>query len=174
MLFAKARVKADWLMPLPEGLTTRQAMSIGTSGFAVILAIFALEDHGLKPNQGEVLVTGAADGVGSIATAILANLGYQVAAVTGRPETKDYLKSLGANRIVARDKIDTVSKKPLEAETWAGRVDAVGGAILQSSVIPFLLRGVNLLGIDSVNLFNNARKRGNVLPTIYPWKNSIP
>ncbi len=93
----KARVKADWLVPLPEGLTTRQAMSIGTSGFAVILAIFALEDHGLKPNQGEVLVTGAADGVGSIATAILANLGYQVAAVTGRPETTDYLKSLGAN-----------------------------------------------------------------------------
>ena len=156
-------------MPLPEGLTTRQAMSIGTSGFAVILAIFALEDHGLKPNQGEVLVTGAADGVGSIATAILANLGYQVAAVTGRPETKDYLKSLGANRIVARDKIDTVSKKPLEAETWAGRVDAVGGAILAR-----VIGQLNLLGIDSVNLFNNARERGNVLPTIYPWKNSIP
>ncbi|MFT6576261.1 MAG: acrylyl-CoA reductase (NADPH) [Akkermansiaceae bacterium] len=170
----KARVKADWLVPLPEGLTTRQAMAIGTAGFAAILAIIALEDHGLKPDQGEVLVTGAAGGVGSIATAILANLGYQVAAVTGRPETTDYLKSLGASRIVARDEIDTVSKRPLEAERWSGCLDAVGGAMLArvigqlkygasvaaiglaggaalpSSVIPFLLRGVNLLGIDSV------------------------
>ncbi|MFT6239585.1 MAG: acrylyl-CoA reductase (NADPH) [Akkermansiaceae bacterium] len=170
----KARVKADWLVPLPEGLTTRQAMAIGTAGFASILAIIALEDHGLKPDQGEVLVTGAAGGVGSIATAILANLGYQVAAVTGRPETTDYLKSLGASRIVARDEIDTVSKRPLEAERWSGCLDAVGGAMLArvigqlkygasvaaiglaggaalpSSVIPFLLRGVNLLGIDSV------------------------
>jgi acrylyl-CoA reductase (NADPH) len=170
----KARVKADWLVPLPEGLTTRQAMAIGTAGFAAILAIIALEDHGLKPDQGEVLVTGAAGGVGSIATAILANLGYQVAAVTGRPETTDYLKSLGASRIVARDEIDTVSKRPLEAERWSGCLDAVGGAMLArvigqlkygasvaaiglaggaalpSSVIPVLLRGVNLLGIDSV------------------------
>ena len=170
----KARVKADWLVPLPEGLTTRQAMAIGTAGFAAILAIIALEDHGLKPDQGEVLVTGAAGGVGSIATAILANLGYQVAAVTGRPETTDYLKSLGASRIVARDEIATVSKRPLEAERWSGCLDAVGGAMLArvigqlkygasvaaiglaggaalpSSVIPFLLRGVNLLGIDSV------------------------
>jgi len=170
----KARVKADWLVPLPEGLTTRQAMAIGTAGFAAILAIVALEDHGLKPDQGEVLVTGAAGGVGSIATAILANLGYQVAAVTGRPETTDYLKSLGASRIVARDEIATVSKRPLEAERWSGCLDAVGGAMLArvigqlkygasvaaiglaggaalpSSVIPFLLRGVNLLGIDSV------------------------
>ncbi|MDE0859468.1 MAG: oxidoreductase [Akkermansiaceae bacterium] len=170
----KARVKADWLVPLPEGLTTRQTMAIGTAGFAAILAIIALEDHGLKPDQGEVLVTGAAGGVGSIATAILANLGYQVAAVTGRPETTDYLKSLGASRIVARDEIDTVSKRPLEAERWSGCLDAVGGAMLArvigqlkygasvaaiglaggaalpSSVIPFLLRGVNLLGIDSV------------------------
>jgi len=170
----KARVKADWLVPLPEGLTTRQTMAIGTAGFAAILAIVALEDHGLKPDQGEVLVTGAAGGVGSIATAILANLGYQVAAVTGRPETTDYLKSLGASRIVARDEIATVSKRPLEAERWSGCLDAVGGAMLArvigqlkygasvaaiglaggaalpSSVIPFLLRGVNLLGIDSV------------------------
>lgn len=170
----KARVKADWLVPLPEGLTTRQTMAIGTAGFAAILAIIALEDHGLKPDQGEVLVTGAAGGVGSIATAILANLGYQVAAVTGRPETTDYLKSLGASRIVARDEIATVSKRPLEAERWSGCLDAVGGAMLArvigqlkygasvaaiglaggaalpSSVIPFLLRGVNLLGIDSV------------------------
>jgi len=170
----KARVNADWLVPLPEGLTTKQAMAIGTAGFAAILAILALEDHGLKPDQGEVLVTGAAGGVGSIATAILAHLGYEVAAVTGRPKTADYLKSLGAHRIVAREEIERVSKRPLESETWAGCVDAVGGemlarvlgqlkygasvaavglaggAALPTSVLPFLLRGVNLLGIDSV------------------------
>lgn len=170
----KARVNADWLVPLPAGLTTKQAMAIGTAGVASILAIIALEDHGLKTDQGEVLVTGAAGGVGSIATAVLSNLGYQVAAVTGRPETAEYLKSLGATRIVARNEIDSVSKKPLERETWAGCVDAVGGemlarvigqlkygasiaavglaggASLPTSVIPFLLRGVNLLGIDSV------------------------
>ncbi|MCS7469747.1 oxidoreductase [Stieleria sp. ICT_E10.1] len=170
----KARVDADWLVPLPDGLTTRQAMAIGTAGFAAILAIVALEDHGLKPDQGEVLVTGAAGGVGSIATAILANTGYEVAAVTGRPQAAEYLKSLGASRIIARAELDTVSKRPLESETWAGCVDAVGGAMLArvigqlkygasvaavglaggaslpTSVIPFLLRGVNLLGIDSV------------------------
>ncbi|WP_417736841.1 MDR family oxidoreductase [Rosistilla oblonga] len=170
----KARVNADWLVPLPDGLTTRQAMAIGTAGFAAILGMLALEDHGLTPGQGEVLVTGAAGGVGSIATAVLGKLGYQVAAVTGRPETADYLKSLGAARIIPRGEIDTVSKKPLESETWAGCVDAVGGemlarvlgqlkygasvaavglaggAAMPASVIPFLLRGVNLLGIDSV------------------------
>jgi len=170
----KARVDADWLVPLPPGITTKQAMAIGTAGFAAILAVVALEDHGLKPNQGEVLVTGASGGVGSIATAILSNLGYNVAAVTGRPETADYLTSLGATRIVAREELDTASKRPLESEVWAGCVDAVGGemlarvigqlkygasvsavglaggAALPTSVIPFLLRGVNLLGIDSV------------------------
>lgn len=170
----KARVNADWLVPLPDGLTTKRAMAIGTAGFAAGLAVIALEEHGLKPEQGEVLVTGAAGGVGSIATAMLGNLGYDVAAVTGRPETADYLASLGATRIVARNEIDTVSKKPLESETWAGCVDAVGGEMLArvigqlkygasvaavglaggmslpASVIPFLLRGVNLLGIDTV------------------------
>ncbi|MGB7342995.1 MAG: MDR family oxidoreductase [Pirellulaceae bacterium] len=170
----KARVNADWLVPLPEGLSTKQAMAIGTAGLAAILAVVALEDHGLQPDQGEVLVTGASGGVGSIATAILSNLGYQVATVTGRPEAEDYLQSLGASRIVPRNEIDTVSKRPLETETWAGCVDAVGGemlarvigqlkygssvaavglaggASLPSSVLPFLLRGVNLLGIDSV------------------------
>ena len=169
-----ARVNADWLVPLPAELTTKQAMAIGTAGLAAILAILALEDHGLTPDMGEVLVTGAAGGVGSIATAILANLGYKVAAVTGRPDTAEYLMSLGATRIVARAEIDTVSRRPLESETWAGCVDAVGGemlarvigqlnygasvaavglaggATLPSSVLPFLLRGVNLLGIDSV------------------------
>lgn len=170
----KARVKADWLVPLPEGLTTQQAMAVGTAGFTAMLAVMALEDHGLAPGQGPVLVTGAAGGVGSVATAILENLGYEVAAVTGRPETADYLKSLGASRIVAREELNETIKRPLEAETWAGCIDAVGGAMLArvlgqmkyggsvaavglaggtglpATVIPFLLRGVNLLGIDSV------------------------
>jgi len=170
----KARVRADWLVPLPDGLTTRQAMAVGTAGFTAMLAVMALEDHGLAPGNGPVLVTGAAGGVGSVATAILANLGYEVAAVTGRPETADYLKSLGATQIVARDEINETVKRPLEGETWSGCVDAVGGAMLArllgqmkygasvaavglaggaglpATVIPFLLRGVNLLGIDSV------------------------
>ena len=170
----KVRAKADWLVPLPEGLTTRQAMAVGTAGFTAMLAVMALEDHGLVPGHGPVLVTGAAGGVGSVATAILANLGHEVAGVTGRPETADYLKSLGATQIVAREEINETVKRPLEAETWAGCVDAVGGdmlarvlgqmkygasvaavglaggAGLPATVIPFLLRGVNLLGIDSV------------------------
>ena len=170
----KARVKADWLVPLPKGLTTRQAMAVGTAGFTAMLAIQALEDHGLTPEKGEVLVTGAAGGVGSVATALLAALGYQVAAVTGRPETESYLRDLGAARIVPRADLAETVKRPLEAETWAGVVDNVGGAMLArvlgqmkyggsvaavglaggsalpGSVIPFLLRGVNLLGIDSV------------------------
>ena len=168
----KARVNADMLVPLPENLTSRQAMAVGTAGFTAMLAVMALEDHGIK--DGPVLVTGAAGGVGSVATAILANLGYEVAAVTGRPEASDYLKSLGATQIVAREEINETSKRPLEAETWGGCVDAVGGdmlarvlgqmkygasvaavglaggANLPTTVIPFLLRGVNLLGIDSV------------------------
>ena len=170
----KARVRADWLVPLPEGLTTRAAMAVGTAGFTAMLAVMALEDHGLTPGHGEVLVTGAAGGVGSVATAILAAKGYDVAGVTGRPEQADYLKSLGASRIVAREELNETTKRPLEAETWAGCVDAVGGAMLArvlgqmkyggsvaavglaggadlpTTVIPFLLRGVNLLGIDSV------------------------
>ncbi|WP_424971655.1 acryloyl-CoA reductase [Dinoroseobacter sp. S76] len=170
----KARVKADWLVPLPEGLSTKQAMAVGTAGFTSMLAVMALEDHGLAPGQGPVLVTGAAGGVGSVATAILGAKGYEVAGVTGRPETADYLKSLGATQIVAREDVAETVKRPLESETWAGCVDAVGGAMLArvlgqmqygasvaavglaggaglpATVIPFLLRGVNLLGIDSV------------------------
>jgi acrylyl-CoA reductase (NADPH) len=177
----KARVKADWLVPLPAGLTTRQAMAVGTAGFTAMLAIQALEDHGLTPEKGEVLVTGAAGGVGSVATAILAALGYQVAAVTGRPETEAYLRDLGASRIVARAELAETVKRPLETETWAGVVDNVGGAMLArvlgqmkyggsvaavglaggsglpATVIPFLLRGVNLLGIDSVMKPYDAR-----------------
>ena len=170
----KARVKADWLVPLPDGITTRQAMAVGTAGFTAMLAVMALQNQGLSTDQGPVLVTGAAGGVGSVATAILSNLGFEVAGVTGRPETADYLKSLGASTIVAREELADTVKRPLESETWAGCVDAVGGAMLArvlgqlkygasaasfglaggaslpATVIPFLLRGVNLLGIDSV------------------------
>ena len=179
----KARVKADWLVPLPDGLSTRNAMAVGTAGFTAMLSVIALENHGLVPGDGPVLVTGAAGGVGSVATAILAYLGYEVAGVTGRPETTDYLKSLGATQIVARDEINESVKRPLEAETWSGCVDAVGGAMLArvlgqmkygasvasvglaggsdlpATVIPFLLRGVNLLGIDSVMQPYDARLR---------------
>ncbi len=171
----KARVRADWLVPLPEGLTPRQAMAVGTAGLTAMLAIMALEDHGLKPGHGPVLVTGAAGGVGSVAVAILAQLGYEVAAVTGRPEQADYLKGLGAAQIVARADLSEVTRKPLESELWAGCVDAVagvmlgrvlkqmkygtsvaaiglaGGAAIEGALVtPFILRGVNLLGIDSV------------------------
>ncbi len=170
----KSNALADWLVPLPDGLNTRQAMAVGTAGFTAMLAVMALEDQGLTPDRGPVLVTGAAGGVGSVATAILANLGYEVAAVTGRAETAEYLKSLGATTIVPREELNETTKRPLESETWAGCVDAVGGAMLArvlgqmkygcsvaavglaggaalpATVIPFLLRGVNLLGIDSV------------------------
>lgn len=170
----KTRVNADWLVPLPDGISTKQAMAVGTAGITAMFSVIALEAQGMKPADGPVLVTGAAGGVGSVATAILTNLGYEVAGVTGRPETADYLKSLGATQIVAREEINETVKRPLEAETWAGCIDAVGGdmlarvlgqmkygasvaavglaggAGLPATVIPFLLRGVNLLGIDSV------------------------
>lgn len=169
-----ARVRADWLVPLPAGLTARAAMGIGTAGLTAMLAVMALERHGLTPGAGPVLVTGGAGGVGSTAIAILAHLGYQVTAVTGRPETETYLRGLGASQIIARDQINLAIKRPLETEIWAGCIDAVGGEMLArvlgqmqlrasvasvglaggaafpGSVIPFLLRGVNLLGIDSV------------------------
>lgn len=170
----KARLNADWLVPLPEGLDPKQAMAVGTAGLAAGLAVMALEDQGLVVGDEPVLVTGAAGGVGSIATAMLANLGYQVAAVTGRPETADYLSGLGASQIIAREELNETTKRPLEKELWAGCVDAVGGAMLArllgqlkygasvaavglaggaalpATVVPFLLRGVNILGIDSV------------------------
>lgn len=170
----KARVKADWLVPLPKGLTTRQAMAVGTAGFTAMLAVLALVAHGASPENGEILVTGAAGGVGSVATAILAKRGFKVAAVTGRPETEDYLRGLGASRIVPRAELAEAPTRPLDKEIWAGAVDNVGGAMLarlltqlkygasaaavglaggnalNTTVIPFLLRGVNLIGIDSV------------------------
>lgn len=178
----KARVKGDWLVPLPDGLTAKRAMAIGTAGFAAMLGIMALEEHGLTPDAGEVLVTGAGGGVGSIAVATLANLGYRLAASTGRAETHDYLRGLGAAEIVDRAELAEPSKRPLESERWAGCVDAVGGttlarvlgqmaygrsvaavglaggSALETTVLPFLLRGVNLLGIDSV-MCPPARRR---------------
>ncbi len=170
----RARVRADWLVPLPQGLTTRQAMAIGTAGFTAMLAVQTLEAHGLTPGQGPVLVTGAAGGLGSVAIALLARAGHEVAAVTGRPDQADYLRDLGAATIVPRADLAEAIRKPLEPETWAGCIDAVGGAMLARvlgqvmrggsvaavgnaggvavpmNIIPFLLRGVNLLGIDSV------------------------
>lgn len=170
----KARVKGEWLVPLPQGLSTERAMAIGTAGFTAMLCVMALEEHGLRPDQGDVLVTGAAGGVGSVAIAILAGLGYRVVASTGRADTHDYLKSLGAAEIIDRATIATPSGKPLESERWAAAVDSVGGATLaailpqmkykgavaacglaggtklETSVIPFIIRGVALLGVDSV------------------------
>jgi len=170
----KARVNGDWLVPLPAGLTTRDAMAIGTAGFTAMLAVMALEEHGLAPAAGEVLVTGAAGGVGSIATVLLARRGYQVAASTGRADTHDYLRGLGAASVIDRGPFADPAKRPLEGERWAACIDSVGGntlarvlaqtryggsvaavglaggAKLETTVIPFLLRGVNLLGIDSV------------------------
>jgi len=170
----RARVKADWLVPLPDGLTTFDAMAVGTAGFTAMLAIMALEEHGLTPGSGDVLVTGASGGVGSVALAILAQCGYQPVALTGRTSEADYLKGLGAAEIVAREDFLGSDARPLEAERWAGCVDAVGaqvlarvlaqlryggsvaavglagGAKLETTMMPFLLRGVNLLGIDSV------------------------
>ena len=169
-----ASVNGDWLVPLPKRLSSRQAMAIGTAGFTAMLAVMALEAHGLTPKTGEVLVTGAAGGVGSVAVALLAKLGYQVVASTGRSETHEYLKELGAAGIIDRSLFAEPASRPLEGERWAACIDAVGGntlarvlaqlkygqsvaavglaggAKLEHTVIPFLLRGVNLLGIDSV------------------------
>ena len=170
----KARVKGDWLVPLPDGLTRENAMAVGTAGFTAMMAVQALEAHGVTPGGGQVLVTGASGGVGSIATAILANLGYDVAASTGRPEQADYLKGLGAQTIIDRAELAELPSRPLGRERFAGAIDNVGGATLSnlltqiayggsvgavgltggsevsSTVLPFLLRGINLLGIESV------------------------
>jgi acrylyl-CoA reductase (NADPH) len=169
-----ARVHGEWLVPLPAGLTSRQAMAIGTAGFTAMLAVIALENHGLTPQSGEVLVTGAAGGVGSIACAVLASRGYRVVASTGRADAHSYLLGLGATTIVDRSAFQEPALRPLEGERWAGCIDSVGGntlarvlaqtrysgsvaavglaggSKLEHTVIPFLLRGVNLLGIDSV------------------------
>jgi acrylyl-CoA reductase (NADPH) len=170
----KARVPASYLVRRPQGLSARQAMAIGTAGFTAMLAVTALERHGLKPDGGDVLVTGAAGGVGSVAVAFLSRLGHRVVASTGRPEQRDYLTELGAADLIDRATFAERPSRPLDGERWAGAIDAVGGhtlatiltqlkyrasaaacglaggSELPATVIPFLLRGVNLLGIDSV------------------------
>ena len=169
----RSRVKGDWLVPLPAGLGAAEAMAIGTAGYTAMLCIMALERHGIGPDRGPVVVTGASGGVGSVATALLAKAGYQVIASTGRPQEADYLKALGAAEIISRDELSGPSK-PLARERWAGGVDSVGshtlanvlamtrygGAVaacglaqgmdLPTTVAPFILRGVSLLGVDSV------------------------
>ncbi len=169
----KARVKGDWLVRLPAGMSAREAMAIGTAGYTAMLAVMALERHGLTPESGPVVVTGAAGGVGSVAVAILAHRGFQVTASTGRPGEAEYLRKLGASEIVERNEL-AGPVKPLGKERWAGGIDAVGsttlanvlsmtrygGAVaacglaggldLPTTVAPFILRGVSLYGIDSV------------------------
>ncbi|MGB3489941.1 MAG: MDR family oxidoreductase [Xanthobacteraceae bacterium] len=178
----KARVKGDWLVRLPEGMSARDAMAVGTAGYTAMLSVLALEKHGLKPADGPVVVTGAAGGVGSVAIAVLSKLGYQVIASTGRASEADYLRGLGAAEIIDRNELSGPAK-PLAKERWAGGVDSVGsttlanllsmtkyrGAIaacglaagmdLPSSVAPFILRGVCLLGIDSVMCPIELRKQ---------------
>ncbi|HEV2238687.1 MAG TPA: MDR family oxidoreductase [Ktedonobacterales bacterium] len=177
-----ARVNADWLIERPEGLTARQAAGIGTAGFTAMMAVMALEEHGLAPGGRAVMVTGAAGGVGSVAVALLAHLGYQVTASTGRAATHDYLRQLGAHDIIDRAELAAPSTRPLESERWAGAVDSVGGATLAgvirtlqigacvaacgiaggaavpTTVQPFILRGVSLLGIDSLRVAPERRR----------------
>jgi acrylyl-CoA reductase (NADPH) len=170
----KARVNASYLVRRPDPLSARHAMAVGTAGFTAMLAVIALERHGLRPASDDVLVTGAAGGVGSIAVALLSRLGYRVVASTGRPELQNYLTELGAATLIDRASLAAKPSRPLDSERWAGAIDAVGGATLATiltqlkyrasvaacglaggsdlpaTVMPFLLRGVNLLGIDSV------------------------
>lgn len=172
-LAEKARLNGDWLVPLPEAFTPAQAMAIGTAGYTAMLCVLALERHGVKPSDGEIVVTGAAGGVGSVAVAVLARLGYTVAAVTGRPQEADYLKQLGATTVLDRAEFSSPGK-PLAKERWAGAVDTVGshtlanvcaqakyrgvvtacglagGMDFPATVAPFILRGMTLAGIDSV------------------------
>lgn len=177
-----ARVRGEWLVPLPASLTTAQAMAIGTAGYTAMLCVLALEDHGVTPDRGDIVVTGAAGGVGSVAIALLARLGYRVLASTGRPEEADYLKGLGAAEIIPRQELSEPGK-PLGPERWAGAVDSVGshtlvnvlsmtryggtvaacglaqGRDLPATVTPFILRGVTLAGIDSVRAPRPKRLR---------------
>ena len=181
-LTQKARLSSDFLLALPEGFSTRDSMVIATAGFTAALCVMALQKHGIKPGDGEILVTGAAGGVGSIAVALLAGLGYTVAASTGRPQEGDYLKFLGASKIVDRNELSAAGK-PLQAERWIGVVDTVGshtlanvcaqtkwngavaacglaqGADFPSTVMPFILRGVTLYGINSIFVPNDIRAK---------------
>lgn len=177
-----ARLNAEFIVPLPKGMTLAQSMGIGTAGFTAMQAVMALEDQGVKPGGREVLVTGAAGGVGSVAIAILSRRGYKVVASTGRTGLHDYFKELGTTELIDRATLSAPSKRPLEAERWGAAIDSVGGdtlagilrtmaaggsvascglaggAALSTTVFPFILRGVNLLGINSVNV-SNARRR---------------
>jgi acrylyl-CoA reductase (NADPH) len=179
----RARVRADWLVPLPGGLGPKQAMALGTAGLTAMLCVMALEEHGLTPGRGEVIVTGAGGGVGGVAVIVLAALGYDVTASSGRAALHDYLRSLGASRVIGREVLAALSGKPLETERWAGAVDTVGGetlagllrsmaygtsiaccglaggSTLNTTVLPFILRGVSLLGIDSVLCPRERRMR---------------
>ena len=170
----RARLKSDWLVPLPDGLDLKRAMAIGTAGFTAMQSVIALEQHGLTPGAGEVLVTGASGGVGSVAVAILGKLGHNVVASTGKLDQTDYLRSLGATTVIDRKELSDAPKRPLASERWAGAIDSVGsstlanalasmrygcsvaacglagGNDLPTTVVPFILRGVNLLGIESV------------------------
>ncbi len=173
---SKARVKGDWLVKLPASISTKRAMAIGTAGYTAMLCVMALEKHGLKPGSGEILVTGAAGGVGSVAVAVLAKLGFAVVAATGRPQEAGYLKALGAASIMERKELTEAPDRPLLSERFAGVVDTVsgvmlakalaqvkyggaaavcglaGGATFPGSILPFILRGVAMYGIDSVML----------------------
>jgi acrylyl-CoA reductase (NADPH) len=168
-----ARVRPEWLVRKPEGLSLRQAMEIGTGGFTAMLCVMALQANGLEPGEAEVLVTGASGGVGSYSVALLSSLGYKVVAVTGRSENHSYLKDLGAKSVIGRDAVSPGSGKPLESQRWAGAIDSVGGTMLaellkavnyggsvaacglaggselDTSVFPFILRGIKLLGVES-------------------------
>jgi acrylyl-CoA reductase (NADPH) len=177
-----ARVPADWVVPLPDGLSARDAMALGTAGFTAGLSVVRLEEHGLTPDRGPVLVLGATGGVGSTAVSILAGRGYQVHAATGKADEADFLRSLGASEILSREETSAESERPMEKQRWAGVVDPVGGAAtayalrttryggavalsgltggtdLQTTVFPFILRGVSLVGIDSVETPADVRR----------------
>ncbi|MDP2154807.1 MAG: oxidoreductase, partial [Sulfuricella sp.] len=177
-----SRVPADWVVPLPQGMSTADAMAIGTAGFTAALAIMRMEQNGLKPANGPVVVTGASGGVGSVAVDLLAGLGYEVTAISGKDDQHDYLRHLGASQVLSRHTLE-MGRKPLEKTIWAGAVDPVGGETLawltrtmkqdgtiascgltagvelHTTVMPFILRGVSLLGIDSVQCPMELRRR---------------
>jgi acrylyl-CoA reductase (NADPH) len=178
-----ARIKADWVVPMPKGMSLFDAMALGTAGFTAGLAVVRMEHEGLKPGAGPVIVTGATGGVGSVAIDILAGLGHRVVALTGKEQEADYLKTIGASEVKLRSSLDLAKIKPLDKATWAGAVDNLGGNVLawlcstldvgaplasvglaadtslNTTVMPFILRGASLLGVDSVNCPMPQRKR---------------
>jgi putative YhdH/YhfP family quinone oxidoreductase len=178
-----ARVPGDWALPLPPGLSAKEAMALGTAGFTAAMSVDALQRHGVRPESGPVLVTGATGGVGSTAVSMLAGLGYTVAGSTGKASEHQFLRDLGASEILAREEVSAESERPLESERWAGAVDPVGGATtayllrtmkrdgcvalsgltggskIATTVMPFILRGVSLLGVESVWCPREVRQR---------------